>query len=126
MDRVFPHHILIIEPDDKLIVPYRFMAGIKHVQRVTSFENAVKALKSTTPDIVFLSASLDSDNCLTLLEKIKDLSVDYIIPIVWVVNFNRPLSTIPGTNWAGKVGIVHTLSSAPEVTATLRRIWEKD
>jgi hypothetical protein len=45
-------------------------------------------------------------------------------PLLYLVNFEKPLPCLFGTHWGDKVGILHNLSSEAEITATLQRLGE--
>jgi len=47
-----------------------------------------------------------------------------LVPLIYAVNWVTPFPTLLGTHWGQKVGILHSLSSEAEVTATLQRLGE--
>ncbi len=118
-------HILIVDPDSKLEQPYVWFEQVVPESSVThlpTIELALDKLPTVNPDIVCISASFSAAKTVQLLEAIKQATTTHIIPVCFVVNWQQRLSTIPGTTWGNKVGLLHTLSSADEVRSTLERI----
>src|SRR5687768_4144314 len=114
------NHILIIEPDSNLHLPYRYLDTSFTIQRLLSVEAGLEYFQSVAlPDLVFLSASYEPTEIIQLLEALKNVFTTRIVPVIFVINFQHRLSVIPGTNWGGKVGVLHSLSSPTELNSTL-------
>jgi response regulator RpfG family c-di-GMP phosphodiesterase len=118
--------LLIIEPNTRLTTPYNELPSAYSIMRVSATQQAAELLKTMTPDVVLLSTSYSMTKILEVLDQIKLLSTSGIIPVVFVVDWSHKMSCLPGTTWAGKVGILHTLSNPAEVEATLTRVRKYD
>lgn len=119
------YSILIIEPNEQLLSPYAYISGISSPDtsvRVSSLSEALSYLTKNTPDLVILSTSFKIDDLLTMLEAIKNKSHTALIPLVLSVDLSQPLCQIPGTTWGDTLGIVHSLTSAEEMSATISRV----
>ncbi len=113
--------ILIIEPDNKLLKPYDHFKS-SNLCRIASIEQGIKYLSDSTPDIVFISTSFSIHKTLHFLDTLKNASMSGLIPLVFVINLSEKISYVPGTTWAGKIGIIHSLSSAKEINSTIQRV----
>jgi hypothetical protein len=114
---------LIIEPDESVIAPYHLIK-IARQRRVKSLDVAAQILSKPEelPDIIFLSADFSAAQCVEFLEFVKERITHKLIPLCIVINLRYPVSYVPGTTWAGKFGVIHTLTSPDEYQATLDRI----
>ena len=114
--------ILIIEPNLQLQVPYLHLAPYYTVDRVRVKHEALEKLTRHSYQAVSISATLEPLHSLDILDAIKNRSQRYLIDVFYVVDLTNRLNFIPGVHWAGAFGLLHSLSSAEEVTATLTRI----
>lgn len=121
--------VLLIEPDVSLTsfpalsAPYSFFLEQKPAFTcLPSVELAQEYLSQQTPDIVFLSMSFSPQKSTDLLEMIKNLSTQKLIPLIFVLNLSHPLSVVPGTTWGGHIGVLHTSTSQQEFEATLSQL----
>src|SRR3989338_2579401 len=110
---------LIIEPNNKLLSPYSFLSKSYVVYRCSSPESGLKYMSTHVPDIVFLSASISTTKILSFLESLKNESIHKLIPLVLVIDLSHKLSTIPGTTWGGKLGVITNISSENELNSTI-------
>ncbi|HEX7018082.1 MAG TPA: hypothetical protein VF209_04215 [Patescibacteria group bacterium] len=115
---------LIIEPNILLMEPYSCLPFTYQVNRYPNLEFASESFLTVQPQLVMLSASFSPTHIITFLEKVKNESVEAaeLIPIIFVIDLENPLSFIPGTTWGKQIGVITSLSSPPEVYATLQRV----
>lgn len=113
---------LIIEPQKALDSPYSYLPSSYNIHRVTSPESGLKYMSTETPDIVFLSTSISTPRILTFLESLKSASYNKLIPLILVIDLSHKLSTVPGTTWGGKLGVVTSISSENELNSTICRV----
>lgn len=118
-----PNHVAIVETDRTLVSPYKLFMAAKKLSRYSDLQTALKEL-SDKPDLVLLSTSLPIQDQVRVLERVKQLSTDHLIPVMFVINFLTPISVVPGTDWGRKIGVIHALSSTDEIYATLCRVLE--
>lgn len=117
------HSVLIVEPNKKLNVPYRYLSTqLFNTKSTPTIQLALSALSDSKPKLVFLSTSFSPQLQLQFLEALKNASTTELIPLILVIDLSRQLSTIPGTSWGGKVGLLHNHISKSELSAVLRRI----
>lgn|GEM_PF-2260998 len=60
-------------------------------------------------------------NLISLLAKAAEKQ-SFLFPLIYLIDWRTPLPTLLGTHWAGKVGVVHSLSSAGEISALFARL----
>jgi|SRR5579859_225086 len=113
---------LIIEPNRSLTVPYVYLPESYHVSMVTSSKKGLELLEKSSPNLVFLSSNLAPEQLLAILKILKNKSQQKLIPLIFVVDWSRPVIQLPGTTWGGKVGLLHSLSSLTELLSTLERV----
>jgi len=117
------YSILIVEPNKNSGLPYSFFKQKQfNLATTASIQKALKDLAQFTPNLVLLSTSFSTDQLIIFLEALKNASSKQIIPLILVVDLTKPLSILPGTSWGKKLGIIHSLSSKKEISATLDRI----
>ncbi len=102
---------LIVEPDSSLDQPYGYLQKKLNITRVESVKTAMQALTQNSFDLFVLSASFSPEKTVTLLSAFKNKIKDQIIPLIFVVDLNQPLSTLPGTHWSGQLGLLTSDSS---------------
>ncbi len=110
---------LVVEPNASLQKPYSFIDQKLDLNRVASVKQALQALNKQSFILFLISASYSPDQTLTLLDAFKNNFQQQVIPLIIVVDLNQPLSTVPGTQWGGKLAI---LSSASGQELTLLTI----
>jgi hypothetical protein len=115
-------YALIIEPNDSLHIPYAYLEDAYEYDRCSSIEKGLAFMAKKYPDILFLSASFSLSKSLKVLESLKQKSSYTLIPLVIVVDLSNRVSSVPGTSWGNKIGLVSSLSSAQEVNSTLDRV----
>jgi hypothetical protein len=116
---------LAIEPNRHMAVPYMNLPSNYKLKITHSLHKAVQELSTFTPDLMFISASLEPEQMLKVLWLLKDLSKDKLIPLIFVIDWSQSIIRLPGTTWGGKVGVCHSLSSLDELHATLDRILDE-
>jgi len=114
---------LIIEPNDKLIVPYTYLDDSYSIIRKSSAREGLTALFTNRVDIVFISASFPPNKTLSILETIKNKSKTKLIPVVVVVDFTNRLNFIPGTTWGGKIGVLDSFANEAQFVVVTDRIF---
>lgn len=112
----------IVEPNLNMELPYKQLPNKWQLSKVNTIEKALVYLINSSPDVVFISASFSITKTIRLLESLKNLSSQQLIPIILVVDLSNKISYIPGTSWGGRVGIIHSLSSKQEINSTLNRV----
>lgn len=115
-------HILIIEPRAELETPYSHITQFDTITRVESIELALKTLTHIHPALVMLSSSFHLSKSMPLLETLKHMSRNSLIPLVFVVDHTTTISSIPGTTWGSRCAILSSLSSKEECDSTLSRV----
>ncbi|HJZ24156.1 MAG TPA: hypothetical protein VJ201_06900 [Candidatus Babeliales bacterium] len=118
-------NILVMEPNDDLDTPYRFLDNVT-LTRVSTIERGLKYLTQQYPDMVFISASFSVQRILSFLDTLKNASRSRLIPIVMVVDLSHKISNIPGTTWGGKIGILTSLVSRSEYNSTIHRVFHEN
>jgi DNA-binding response OmpR family regulator len=116
--------LLIIEPDTQLAEPYSFIAA-PQVVRVTTVQEALDQFNAQPWSVVSLSASLPPEEALRVFESLKALTETHgqpLTPVLVVVNTATRLSTVLGTTWGNKLGVVSSQVSKQELDSTLERI----
>lgn len=116
-------NILIIEPNRFLATPYMHLPLDKYqITCRKSIQQALILLKEKPIDLIFISASFSTSKKIDFLDALKKISTQQLIPLIFVIDLNQPISTILGVTWGNKIGICHSLSSSAELFSTLERI----
>jgi len=110
-----PPKILAIEPNSQLTSPYKFLQDKYQLTFARNVKQAITALSQDSFALFMLSASLNPDKQVLLLDAFKQQFKNQVIPLIVVVDLTRPISTVVGTQWSGKVEILHPLT-AKELT----------
>jgi PleD family two-component response regulator len=76
---------------------------------------ALEKCSQKVPDLVLISSHFSVTDSLKLLETLKNRSVKKLVPIIFVVDFNQRIIILPGTTWAGQIGLLHPFSSEAEI-----------
>lgn len=118
-----PPSILIIEPNAQMTKPYVFIPSSWEIVRVESLETAFEQIVDQPPTLVTLSLSFPKHDILDYLQELRFSSREVLVPLILVIDLGQPLTFVPGTFWGGQLGILHSLSGADEVAATLARLW---
>lgn len=122
--------ILILEPNSLVVSPYSYLASIFRqavsVQRVETVDQAVESLVKLSPELVVMSASFPPEETLKFLEQLKDAGTTDVVPLIWVIDLENPLSTVFGTQWAGQTAVCSTLTSLSEFKSILQRLFEDE
>ncbi len=114
--------ISIIEPNKKLILPYKYLPRSSKITRVSTIEQALRELAEINPKIVFLSASFSASKSLKFLEAFKNSSRNNLIPIIIVVDLSHRVNFVPGISWGGKIAVIDSFASKRELNSTLDRV----
>lgn len=115
---------LIIEPNKLLQQPYSYIQKSLSVQRVESIQVGMLEISKSKPDIVFLSTSFSISQTVELLTALKNKSQDGLIPLIFVIDLSQKISSVPGTTWGNKLGILCSQSSFNELNSTLDRVFQ--
>lgn len=113
--------ILAVEPSN-LSIPYLYLSEHYTLRRVTTITAAVHTLSATPPDLVLISSAFTLHESVRLLEILKEHSVKKLIPVIFVVDFRHRIIMLPGTSWAGQLGLLHGYASDQEIQATITRL----
>jgi hypothetical protein len=114
--------ILIVEPNELLELPYKYLYDLGTVTRVPTIGAALKEVIWNVPSIVFLSASIEPKKSLTFLDTLKDSSRYSLIPLIIVVDVSHELSTVLGTSWGGKIAVVDCFIPKRDLISAISRI----
>jgi hypothetical protein len=115
--------MLIIEPNQALETPYIYFRPKYQLMRAdTIARGQIQLDGAIVPDLVAISTSFTAFDHLRILELIKSVCVERIVPIIFVVDWSKRMSTIPGTTWGDSIGLAHSLSSEDEVLTMLKRV----
>lgn len=122
--------ILILEPNSLVVSPYSYLASIFRqavtIQRAETVDHAIESFKMLEPGLVMLSASFEPLEMVRFLEFLKNAGKESIIPLIWVVDLDTPVSTILGTKWAGLTAVSSTLTSLSEFKSIIQRLELED
>jgi DNA-binding NarL/FixJ family response regulator len=116
-----PITILAVEPSN-LSIPYVYLSEHYSLRRVTTVMSALNSFTKTPPHLALISSNFALADSLKLLETLKLHSVKKLIPIIFVVDFNHRIILLPGTTWAGHIGLLHNYSTPAEIEATVSRL----
>jgi hypothetical protein len=114
--------ILVVEPNELLQTPYKYLDDLGTVSRVPTIGAALKEVIWNVPTIVFLSASIEPKKSLLFLDTLKDASRFSLIPLVVVVDISREISNVLGTSWGGKIAVIDCYISKRDLISTISRI----
>ena len=114
--------VLIVEPNRKLILLYKYLSHSRKITRVSTVEQALRKLAETNPSIVFLSASFSASKSVRFLGSLKNFSSASLIPIIIVVDLSHRVNFVPGTSWGGKIAVIDSFASKRELASTLDRV----
>lgn len=114
--------VFILELNENLSIPYKYLPSDTSVFRTTSIKKALKHLAQITPDVVFLSASYEAEECIGFLEALKNASFNQLIPLIVVVDLSHPINFIPGTTWGGRLAVIDSQANPKELYEILERI----
>ncbi len=92
------------------------------VQVVLNISQALQALAVGQPAIVYCSSHFVPSKIVRLLDAIKEQSTTRLIPVILGLDLTQPIVVIPGTRWAGKLGILTDEMSVDEIDALLNRL----
>ena len=113
---------LIIEPNHRLIAPYLHLPQNYLITRVDSIQHGFECLLDHKFNLICLSCSFSPMELTDFLIELKELSHPQLIPLILIIDLNKRLNFVPGTGWAGKLSILHSLSSRIETDASLKRL----
>jgi hypothetical protein len=115
-----------VEPNPDLTNPYLLLPSECKLELFQNLPRALKKCISHQPDLFCLSASLPPEQILKALWMLKDLRTAHQtsspIPLLLVIDWTQPIIRLPGTTWGGKIGVMHSLSSAAEIRTTVERL----
>lgn len=115
--------ILLVEPNQAAVQPYSWLDSlVKSVDRCQTTTLASQMLVTKTFDLVIVSCSFSARRMLHFLEEIKAASKQAIMPLILVVDLTRPYSLVPGLQWAQRLSILSSNSSAEELELALHRL----
>ncbi len=115
--------ILIIEPNSNLDQPYAFFdKKIFELTRCSNPNLAREYLGQKKFSLVCLSCSFSNKKMLNLLELIKDASQTSIIPIILVVDLQKPYSIVPGLTWNGQLAVLSSVSTNQDLQLQLSKL----
>ena len=114
---------LVIEVIKSVLEKFEYSLKLTRAHKLTDIQNI---LDTDSCDLLLVSTSYAPS---ALLERVQVCAEHlrarkYHIPLLYLVNWDQPLPSLLGTQWGGKIGILHSLSSEAEVTATLQRLDE--
>jgi hypothetical protein len=110
---------LAVEPNQQVQQPYQYLGQRLRLQRTPSLFEALSLLDEKKFHLFMVSASFSPDKTLKLLTACKNKFVEQVIPLMIIVDLSQPLSTIPGTHWGGRLGLLHTGASRRQTLTVL-------
>jgi hypothetical protein len=125
------YHMLLIVPNQEEARFFERMrealtTGHPNLQLtyLTSVQELTRILTTTQFSSVVISASYSPRQ---LLERLTVLAKHIgrkqkLIPLVYYIHWPTPLPCLLGTSWAGKVGVMHSMSSVEEIKAMFARL----
>jgi DNA-binding response OmpR family regulator len=90
-----------------------------HVQ---TLDQAMSVIREIQPDLICLSTTYSPLTSLRFLTQLKDSFTTKIIPLLFVIDWSERIHRVLGTEWGGKIGVLHSANSTEEISATLKRI----
>lgn len=114
-----PYSLLIVEPNEKLTHPYNLLPSKYHITRVSTIAEGLNFIEKTIPTVVMVSGSFSASESVALLEKIRSGVSTTLPQLIFVVDLENPLSTIPGTTWGATTALLSSQSSVAVVNASL-------
>ena len=106
---------LVAEPNDHLQQPYQYLAQQLNLIRTSSVKTALQTLNQNAFNLFIVSTSFAPNQIITLLEAFKNNFQDEVIPLIFVIDLKRPLSTVPGTAWGNQLALL-TSNTSKELT----------
>jgi len=113
---------LVVEPQQHLAQPYSFLQKRCQLQHYSAVKPALQALSNQQFDLFILSASFQPAQTVKLLEAFKNQFKDQVVPLIIVIDLSQALSAVPGTQWAGKLDILHSQSSEQQTLRCLDKL----
>lgn len=113
---------IIVEPNASVQSPYTFMQSGFTLERHISIQSGLHSIAQNNPALVSISASFSPQQYLPLLTAVKNKSQQHLIPLIFVIDLSHKISSIPGTTWGNKLGILTNLSNINEYNSTLDRV----
>jgi hypothetical protein len=114
--------ILIVEPNELLESPYKYLDDLGPVNRVPTIGAGMKEVIWNVPGMVFLSASIEPKKSLVFLDTLKDASRFSLIPLIIVIDLTKEISSVLGTSWGGKIAVVDAYIPQKDLISTISRI----
>ena len=114
--------LLVVDPKPLLPSLRSFFSKYFEISHCDSVVKALQFLGSTTPDIVCVSTRFTTSKIVLLLEAIKEHSASRLIPLIFNLDLNEPTIVLPGTRWAGKLGLATSDMSDVELEAMCGRL----
>lgn len=114
--------ILVVSPKPLSEVLIKQFESRFTVRIVTNIPDALHSLATEFPAMVYCSNLFATTKILRLLEAVKQNSTTHIIPLLFGLDLNQPLVTFPGTQWAGRLGLITEQSNATEIQSLLDRL----
>lgn len=114
--------VLIIEPNESLQTPYKYVRGVYDTRRVSSIETAITQIHTKPPELVLLSASFAPGSTLKILEVLKEVSVFNVIPLLIIVDLSYRINTVLGISWDGKIAVIDSNTPKKDFFSTIQRI----
>jgi hypothetical protein len=114
-------HVLAFEPNPHLTPPYLYFPNSFDFETHRKLSPMILKKVKSVPDLITVSTSFSVEQLVDFLWQLKDAFPDRVIPLLFIIDWSRPLIQIPGTTWGGKVGVLHSLSSQEEVLTIVGR-----
>lgn len=125
------YHIVVAAPNQEatsLLTRVEESFALKKTELTFSFAEKPEALAALIPtekpDYVFLSSSFSPEQQLALVTALATAmkKSKRIIPLVYLIDWSNPISSVLGTNWSSQVGILHSYSSRSEIIDLFQRL----
>ncbi|MBW7955857.1 hypothetical protein H3C66_03935 [Patescibacteria group bacterium] len=125
------YHIVVIAPNQvetPLFQRVRECFTLRKTSVILSFvsetDHILNEIYERKPDYIFLSASYPPTE---QLEKLTSLAqyvrkTRRVVPLIYLIDWTNPLSSVLGTSWSGQVGVLHGYSNNAEIIDLFQRL----
>jgi hypothetical protein len=114
--------LLVVDPKPLPNSLQNFFDSNFTIATAQTFGQALQLLSAHQPAVVCISTRFAPTKIVSLLESIKECSQSHLIPVLFVLDLSQPTIVLPGTRWAGKLGIVTQDMTDAELTALFDRL----
>lgn len=114
---------LVMDPKPLSIGQTNLLTRHFRVTYCSSLPHTLQALAVEQPALLIVSSRFAPTKLIQVLEALKERSTQSLIPVIVNLDLSQPTITLPGTRWAGKLGIITSNTSQNEFTALIERLF---